>query len=59
MTEDILWRTLSEDGPWVLLVFYLLYRDVQKDNAIRDALKRNTEILVETTTMIRAKLMQP
>lgn len=47
---------LSEQGPWVGLVFYLLWRDVQKDGAIRDALSSNTRILTEMTTLIRERM---
>ena len=56
LTEDLFARLLAESGPWVLLVFYLLYRDVQKEQALRDVLNKNTEILVEMTTMIRERL---
>lgn len=54
---DSVWVTLvSENGPWVVLVFYLLYRDLQKDQVTRDVLNKNTEVLVEITTMIRERL---
>ncbi len=54
---DGVWITLlSEHGPWVLLVFYLLFRDHQKDDATRSTLNRNTEIIVEITTLIRERL---
>lgn len=56
MTDDVLKQILTENGPWVLLVFYLLWRDVQKEQAIRQILHKNTEILVEMTTMIRERL---
>ncbi|MBM9594414.1 hypothetical protein [Roseitranquillus sediminis] len=56
MSDDLFARLLAESGPWVLLVFYLLYRDVQKEQAIREILNKNTEILVEMTTMIRERL---
>ena len=56
MTSDVILRLVSEHGPWVLLVFYLLYRDVQKDVAVRGVLNKNTEILVEMTTMIKERL---
>ncbi|WP_217703200.1 MULTISPECIES: hypothetical protein [Celeribacter] len=54
--SDVLVRALSEHGPWVLMVFFLLYRDVQKDLATRAVLDKNTQILVEMTTMIRERL---
>lgn len=56
MTETLLTKILAENGPWVLLVFYLLWRDVQKEQAVRQILHKNTEILVEMTTMIRERL---
>jgi hypothetical protein len=56
MTDQILTQILTENGPWVLLVFYLLWRDVQKEQALRQLLHKNTEILVEMTTMIRERL---
>jgi hypothetical protein len=56
MTEALLTQILTENGPWVLLVFYLLWRDVQKEQALRQLLHKNTEILVEMTTMIRERL---
>jgi hypothetical protein len=56
MTERLLTQILAENGPWVLLVFYLLWRDVQKEQALRQLLHKNTEILVEMTTMIRERL---
>jgi hypothetical protein len=56
MPEQLLTQILAESGPWVLLVFYLLWRDVQKEQALRQLLHKNTEILVEMTTMIRERL---
>ncbi|RVT85263.1 hypothetical protein DXV76_05695 [Rhodobacteraceae bacterium CCMM004] len=56
MGTDLLLRLISDDGPWVLLVFYLLYRDVQKDAATRTALDKNTAILIEMTTLVRDRL---
>ena len=49
---------LSEHGPWVGLVFYLLWRDVQKDAAVREALSSNTRILTEMTTLIRERMQR-
>ncbi|MFV0332881.1 MAG: hypothetical protein ACK5JR_02255 [Tropicimonas sp.] len=55
--SDGFWiNLLTENGPWVLLVFYLLFRDHQKDDATRTILNRNTEIIVEITTLIRERL---
>ena len=56
MTSDLILRLVSEHGPWVLLVFYLLYRDHQKDNATRGVLDKNTTALVEMATLIRERL---
>ena len=58
MPEELFTKVLADNGPWVLLVFYLLYRDFQKEQALRDALNKNTEILVEMTTMIRERLVR-
>ncbi|WP_434286632.1 hypothetical protein [Celeribacter sp. SCSIO 80788] len=54
--SDALIGALAEHGPWVLMVFFLLYRDLQKDQATRRVLDKNTQILIEMTTMIRERL---
>lgn len=56
MTPDLLINILTENGPWTLLVFYLLYRDFQKDQATRDVLDKNSLVLRELTTLIRERL---
>lgn len=56
IAEDFWISLATEHGPWVLLVFYLLFRDHQKDDATRSILNRNTEIIVEITTLIRERL---
>lgn len=56
MTETLVKTILSENGPWVGLVFYLLFRDYQKDQATREALNRTTHVLVELSTLIRERL---
>ena len=56
MMNDTLIQVLAEYGPWVIMVFFLLYRDLQKDQATRAVLDKNTQILVEMTTMIRERL---
>ena len=56
MGSDIVLRLVAEHGPWVLLVFYLLYRDLQKDQATRAVLDKNSAILIEITTIIRERL---
>lgn len=47
---------LAENGPWALLVFFLLWRDFQKEAAIREVLNKNSTILVELTTLIKERL---
>jgi hypothetical protein len=56
VASDAFLAAAAEHGPWALLVFYLLWRDLQKDKATRDVLDKNTTILVEMTTMIRERL---
>ncbi len=56
MTSDLFAKILTEQGPWALLVFYLLYRDLQKDQATRDVVNKNSQVLIELTTMIRERL---
>lgn len=56
MTPEVIIGVLADQGPWVLLVFYLLYRDFQKDQATRDVLNRNSLVLTELTTLIRERL---
>jgi len=55
MSEGLI-GALAEHGPWVIMVFFLLYRDQQKDAATRAVLDKNTQILIEMTTMIRERL---
>ena len=55
MTEGII-AILAEHGPWVLLVFFLLWRDMEKDKATRALFDKNTQILVELSTIIRERL---
>ncbi len=56
MSSELFVKILSEQGPWALLVFYLLYRDLQKDQATRDVVNKNSQVLVELTTLIRERL---
>lgn len=56
MISDLLIRIFAEHGPWALLVFYLLYRDFEKDKLSRALIDRNTTILVELSTIIRERL---
>lgn len=55
MSEALI-TALSEHGPWVMMVFFLLYRDLQKDQATRGVLDKNTQVLIEMTTLIRERL---
>ena len=56
MPDSVLLAVLTEHGPWVLLVFYLLYRDFQKDQATRELLNKNTSVLTELAVLIRERL---
>lgn len=56
MGGDLVVQVLTEHGPWVMLVFYLLWRDLQKDQATRAVLDKNSAILIEITTIIRERL---
>lgn len=56
VASDMVLKLVAEHGPWVLLVFYLLYRDLQKDQATRAVLDKNSSILIEITTIIRERL---
>ncbi len=55
MASDLLLQLAAENGPWALLVFYLLYRDAQKDAATREALNKNTAVLIELATLLRSQ----
>ncbi len=54
--SDLFLKLVSEHGPWVLLVFYLLWRDLEKDKLARTLSDKNTAILVELSTIIRERL---
>jgi hypothetical protein len=56
MMDEAVIRALSEHGPWVLLVFYMLYRDLEKDKIVRQVIEKNTEVLTELATIIRERL---
>jgi hypothetical protein len=56
MGDEVMFRALAEHGPWVMLVFYLLWRDLQKDQATRELLTKNTHMLVEMATLVRERL---
>jgi hypothetical protein len=54
--DDALLRIISEDGPWVILVFYLLYRDFEKDKLTRSVIDKNSLVLHEIATIIKERL---
>ena len=56
MAPDAFLRLLADDGPWVILVFFLLWRDMQKDNALSNALDKNALVLTEIATVIRERM---
>ncbi len=56
MATDLIFKLVAESGPWALLVFYLLWRDLQKDLATRAVLDRNSAVLTELSTIIRERL---
>lgn len=56
MVSDVILKLVADHGPWVLLVFYLLYRDLQKDMATRAVLDKNTTTLLEMATIIKERL---
>ncbi len=47
---------VAEHGPWVVLVFFLLWRDVQKEEATRAVLDKNAVVLTEIATVIRERM---
>jgi hypothetical protein len=55
VSDDLL-KLASEHGPWALLVFFLLWRDLQKDQATRTVLDKNAVVLIEIATVIRERM---
>lgn len=57
---DSLITTLAEGivsgGPGYALAAFLLWRDWQKDKVMADIISKNTEAMVEQTTLIRERL---
>ena len=53
--EEVL-ALVAEHGPWVVLVFFLLWRDVQKEEATRAVLDKNAIVLTEIATVIRERM---
>jgi hypothetical protein len=53
---DLLLRIVADHGPWVILVFFLLWRDAEKDRATRAVLDKNAAVLTEIATVIRERM---
>ncbi|MEL7149423.1 MAG: hypothetical protein AAGK71_01750 [Pseudomonadota bacterium] len=56
MSGDLLFKLVADHGPWVILVFFLLWRDAEKDRATRAVLDKNAALLTEITTVIRERM---
>ena len=56
MNGDLLVKILADHGPWVILVFFLLWRDAEKDKATRTTLDKNAAVLTEIATVIRERM---
>ncbi|NNE81260.1 MAG: hypothetical protein HKN18_13415 [Silicimonas sp.] len=56
MSGDVLLKILADHGPWVILVFFLLWRDAEKDRATRGVLDKNAAVLTEIATVIRERM---
>ena len=56
MSGDLLVKLIADHGPWVILVFFLLWRDAEKDRATRVVLDKNAAILTEIATVIRERM---
>ena len=56
MSGDVLLKLLADHGPWVILVFFLLWRDAEKDKATRLVLDKNATILTEIATVIKERM---
>lgn len=56
MNGDLLFKLVADHGPWVILVFFLLWRDAEKDRATRAVLDKNAALLTEITTVIRERM---
>ena len=53
---DLVLKLVAEHGPWVILVFFLLWRDAEKDRATRQVLDKNATVLIEIATVIRERM---
>lgn len=56
MSGDVLIKILADHGPWVILVFFLLWRDAEKDKATRSVLDKNATVLTEIATVIKERM---
>ena len=56
MSGDLVVKLIADHGPWVILVFFLLWRDAEKDRATRAVLDKNAAILTEIATVIRERM---
>lgn len=56
MPGDFIFKFIADNGPWVILVFFLLWRDLQKDQATREVLDKNASVLTEIATVIRERM---
>lgn len=56
MSGDLIVKLIADHGPWVILVFFLLWRDAEKDRATRAVLDKNAAILTEIATVIRERM---
>ena len=56
MAVDLVLKLVAEHGPWVILVFFLLWRDAEKDRATRQVLDKNATVLIEIATVIRERM---
>ncbi len=54
--SDLVLKLVADHGPWVLLVFYLLWRDLEKDRLTRGIVDENTRLLTELATIIHERL---
>ena len=56
MSGDLIFKIVADHGPWVILVFFLLWRDAEKDRATRAVLDKNAAIMTEIATVIRERM---
>ena len=56
MPGNQVFSLVAEHGPWGVLVFFLLWRDVQKEQATRTVLDKNAHVLTEIATVIRERM---